>query len=79
MCKTPVSKYALADIMRERMKNFPECPPGVRIEIRRVQTSEGAGWTAITSPEDSLAHLECARIVGALTIELRQQYDLSDD
>jgi hypothetical protein len=79
VCKTPASKHALTEIIRERMKDFSECPLGISIEIRKVQTSEGPGWTAVTSPEDSLAYIKCARIVGALTIELRRQYELSDD
>lgn len=79
MRKIPVDQDALAGIFHQRMKDHPECPPDLRVEIRRVQTSEGSGWTAVTSSEDSLAHLKCARIVGALTIELRRRYELAVD
>jgi hypothetical protein len=79
MPKTPVSKADLAKIIRRRMNDFPECPPDMRVEIKRVKTSEGPGWTAVTDSADSLAHVQCARIVGALTIELRPQYKLLDD
>ncbi len=79
MAKKPISKAELAQLFRERMNGHPECPPGVSVEIREVRTSEGPGWSAVTSTEDSLAHFKCARIVGALTLELRQNYELSDD
>jgi hypothetical protein len=79
MLKTPISKADLAKIIRRRMNDFPECPPDMRVEIKRVKTSEGPGWTAVTDSADSLAHVQCARIVGALTIELRPQYKLLGD
>lgn len=69
----------LAQLFRERMNAHPECPPAVSVEIREVKTSEGRGWRAVTSSADSLAHFKCARIVGALTLELRQKYKPSDD
>jgi hypothetical protein len=77
--KIAMSKHALAEIFYERMKQFPQCPTSMRVEIIHVETSKGHGWTAITSPEDTLAHIHCARLVGALTIELRQQYDLIEN
>jgi hypothetical protein len=79
MAKKPISKAELAQLFRERMNEHPECPPGVSVEIREVRTSEGPGWSAVTSQADSLAHFTCARFVGALTLELRQKYKLSDD
>jgi hypothetical protein len=79
MLKTPISKADLAKIIRRRMNDFPECLSDMRVEIKRVKTSEGPGWTAVTDSADSLAHVQCARIVGALTIELRPQYKLLDD
>lgn len=78
MSKAYVSKDALTQIIHERMQRFPECPPTLRVEIKRIQLSDGPGWTAITSSDDTLANLQCARIVGALTIELRKQYALLD-
>ncbi|MEH2478006.1 hypothetical protein V1282_001363 [Nitrobacteraceae bacterium AZCC 2146] len=79
MPKTPISKADLADLIHRRMEDFPECPPDMRIEIRRIKTSEGLGWTAVTGSADNLAHVQCARRVGALTIALRPQYELFDD
>lgn len=79
MSKTPISKADLARVIRRRMNEFPECPPEMHVEIKRVRTSEGPGWTAVTNSADSLAHVQCARIVGALTIELRPQYKLLED
>lgn len=79
MAKTPISKAELAQHFRERMNEHPECPREILVEIRDVQTSEGPSWGAITNPTDSLAHVKCARIVGALTLELRQKFELSDD
>jgi hypothetical protein len=79
MAKKPISRPELAKLIRDRMDEHPECPPGVSVEIREVKTSEGPGWSAVTSSADSLAHFKCARIVGALTLELRSQYDLSED
>jgi hypothetical protein len=79
MAKKPISKADLAQLFRERMDEYPECPPGISVEIRVVKTSEGPGWSAVTRTEDSLAHFKCARFVGALTLELRQKYELSDD
>ncbi|MGM5020205.1 hypothetical protein [Tardiphaga sp. 367_B4_N1_1] len=79
MAKKPISIAELAQLFRERMNEHPECPPGISVEIRKVKTSEGPGWSAVTSTEDSLAHFKCARIVGALTLELRPQYVLSED
>jgi hypothetical protein len=79
MSKTPISKADLAKIIRRRMSDFPECPPDMRVEIKRIKTSEGPGWTAVTDSADSLAYVQCARIVGALTIELRPQYKLLED
>ena len=79
MRKTLISKRALAGVIDECLKAFPECPPGMSFEIRPFVTSDGPSWTAITSLEDSLSHLNCAQIVGALTIELRKIYELSDE
>jgi hypothetical protein len=79
MAKTPISKAELAELLRLRMDEYPECPRDISVEIREVVTSEGPGWSAVTSPKDSLAHIKCARIVGALTLELRQKYELSND
>jgi hypothetical protein len=79
MAKTPISKADLAKIFRRRMDEHPECPRGVSVEIRMVKTSEGPGWSAVTSNTDSLAHIKCARIVGALTLELRQKYELAEE
>jgi hypothetical protein len=79
MAKKPISKAELAKLIRHRMDEYPECPAGITVEIRKVQTSEGPGWSAVTNPTDSICHVKCARIVGALTLELRQKYQLSDD
>ncbi|WP_441229385.1 hypothetical protein AB7828_03370 [Tardiphaga sp. 215_C5_N2_1] len=79
MAKKPISKADLAQLFRERMNEHPECPPAVSVEIRKVRTSEGPGWSAVTSQADSLAHFTCARFVGALTLELRQKYELFED
>jgi Ser-tRNA(Ala) deacylase AlaX len=79
MAKKPISKAELAKLIRHRMDEYPECPPGVSVEIRKVKTSEGPGWSAVTNPSDSITHVKCARIVGALTLELRQKYALSDE
>lgn len=79
MAKKPISKAELATLIRHRMDEHSECPPGISVEIRKVKTSEGPGWSAVTNPADSIAHVKCARIVGALTLELRQKYELSDD
>lgn len=79
MAKKPISKAELAQLFRERMDEHPECPQGISVEIREVKTSEGPGWSAVTSTEDSLVHFKCARTVGALTLELRQKYKLSGD
>ncbi|WP_457492075.1 hypothetical protein [Tardiphaga sp. P5_C7] len=79
MAKKPISKADLAQLFRERMDEYPECPPGISVEIREVKTSEGPGWSAVTNPADSISHVKCARIVGALTLELRPQYVLSED
>jgi hypothetical protein len=79
MAKKPISKAELAKLIRHRMDEYSECPREIFVEIRDVKTSEGPGWSAITNPTDSLAHVRCARIVGALTLELRQKFELSDD
>ncbi|WP_149534456.1 hypothetical protein [Tardiphaga sp. P9-11] len=79
MGKKPICKAELATLFRERMDEHPECPATVSVEIREVRTSEGPGWSAVTSTADSLAYFKCARIVGALTLELRRKYELSDD
>jgi len=78
MARQPITKAALARIFRERMDEHPECPADVLVEIRQVRTSDGVGWSAVTSQADTLAHIDCARIVGALTLELRSLYELSD-
>ncbi|WP_441252537.1 hypothetical protein AB8A28_19765 [Tardiphaga sp. 71_E8_N1_1] len=79
MAKKPISKVELAKLIRHRMDEYPECPPGISVEIRKVKTSKGPGWSAVTNPTDSISHVKCARIVGALTLELRQNFELSDD
>ena len=78
MPKQLISKAELAHIFRERMDEHPECPRTVQVQIKQVKTSDGLGWSAATSQDDTLAHIECARIVGALTLELRPLYELSD-
>lgn len=75
----PISKAELAKLFRKRMDEYPECPRGVSVEIREVKSSEGSMWSAVTNEADSLAHFRCARIVGALTLELRRKYVLSDN
>jgi len=77
MPKQQISKAELAHIFRERMDEHPECPRTVQVQIKQVKTSNGPGWTAVTSQADTLAHIDCARIVGALTLELRETYDLN--
>lgn len=79
MIKQPISKAALARIFRERMDEHPECPRDVQVEIKQVKTSEGIGWSAATKEADTLAYIDCARIVGALTLELRPLYKISDN
>jgi hypothetical protein len=79
MAKKPISEADLAKLIRQRMDEYPDCPSGVSVEIRKVKTSEGPGWSAVTSPADNLTHFKCARIVGALTLELRPEYTLLDE
>lgn len=77
MPKQQISKADLACLFRQRMNEHPECPLDVFVEIKQVRTSEGLGWSAVTSQADTLAHIDCARIVGSLTLELRQKYELA--
>ena len=77
MPKQPISKCELVHLFRTKMDEHPECPRDIQVEIRAVKTSSGPGWTAITNQADTLAHINCARIVGALTLELRDTYDLT--
>ena len=78
MSKQPISKFELAHLFRTKMDEHLECPRDIQVEIRDVKTSSGPGWSAVTNEADSLAHVGCARIVGALTLELRPLYEVID-
>lgn len=78
MTKQQISRADLARIFRQRMDEHPECPRELVVEIKRVKTSDGLSWTATTSQADTLAHIDCARTVGALTLELRNTYEVTD-
>ncbi len=78
MQKQRISKADLACLFRQRMNQHPECPLDVVVEIKQVKTSEGLSWSAATKQADTLAYIDCARIVGALTIELRPAYEVID-
>ena len=78
MPKQRISRADLALLFRQRMDSYPGCPSDLLVEIRQVKTSEGVGWSAVTSQADTLAHIDCARFVGALTLELRPVYEILD-
>ena len=76
MAKSVKTADELRDMIMERVKGNPICPPGMTVQIRSLRTSWGIDCLP---PTTKAAHADCCALLMRIATELREEYDLQSE
>jgi hypothetical protein len=77
MAKESKTADELRDMIMERARKSPICPPGMSVHIRKIRASWGIDCIPPTIKKS--AHADCYDLLALIAAELRNEYDLASN
>lgn len=74
MAKPSKTAIELQNMILERARENPICPPGMSVHVRRTHSSWGIDCVPPTIRKT--AYAECCDLLARIAAELREEYDL---